>query len=386
MNTKNLNQIFDEYIKVFSIINNEEHAEYKKWQTAFQFPVLMKNALAKEGPEFVAGLEIVRKCTGTLIDDRMQSFKGMIQLSRKDPNTVKELFAELYTEDQGNLINRAHHIARFITRSNELIEQYFSDESLYLQNDQSAMAYLFFYDPDQYVMYEGSISRHFGDVIEYFEDWGAGIHLELTVYYAMCEQVVEELLKNPVIRFLDMSRFDGRLKMAPGELHPDSNKHILLYDIMHCMSLYHLDEGISYKKLTAKDRRALLAEREAAKPIIEAYQKAKAEADELDEIMEYILEHVGVGDEVRHVRFGRGIVEMISETTIEVTYPDAGKRTKLVLPVILANRIIHFENPDVEARIMVYEDILKRYEQIPKYLKYAEERLEPYRTFLGSSL
>ncbi len=384
MNITNLNQIFDEYIKQFSIINNDENKEYRKWQSAYQFPILMKNALKKEGAEFVAGLEIVRKCTEDLIDQKMESFKGMVQLSRKEPETVKMLFQNLYEEDQGNLEARSKRIAEFITMSNELLEQYYEDEGTYLQNDQSAMAYLFFMNPDDCFMYEGPLSRRFGDVIEYFEDWGEGIHMNLSLYYHMCEQVLEQLMENPVIRFLDMSRFDGRLAMAPGELHPDTKKHILLYDIMHTMSVYHMDQGISYKKISARDRRRMLQEIEDAKPIINQYKKAKADADELNEIMEYVLDSVKSGDGVRHSRFGSGKIEEISKSSILIYYPEAEKRTKLVLPVILANRVVHFENPDVEARLMVYEDVLKRYEQIPRTLKYAEEKLEPYRKYMSS--
>ncbi len=384
MNQKNLNQIFDEYIKQFSIINNETNAEYKKWQTAFQFPVLMKNALAKEGPEFVAGLEIARSAAGTLIDDRMQSMKGMVQLSRKLPNTVKELFLELYAGEHDTPAERSTRIASFIIKSNDLLEQYFPDENRYLQNDQSVMAYLFFNDPEHCFMYEGAASRHFGDVIEFFEDWGSGIHLNLAVYQEMCEAVLAELLENPVIRFLDQSRFDGRLKTTPGELHPDTNKHILLYDIMHCMNVYHMDENISFRRLSAKDRRQMLAEQEEAKPVIEEYLKAKEEADELRDIMEYILDHIQEGDRISHTRFGSGVICELTNTSITVKYDASEKQTKLVLPVVLANRTIHFENADVEARILVYEDILKRYDQIPRYFSYAEERVRPYRKFLSS--
>lgn len=62
MNTKNLHQIFANYIDRFEELNNPEHNETFKWWAAAQFHAVMADALKKSGKEFTNDLKtIVRR-------------------------------------------------------------------------------------------------------------------------------------------------------------------------------------------------------------------------------------------------------------------------------------------------------------------------------------
>ena len=83
MNTKNLKQIFANYIDRFEEMNDTEHDENFKWYAAFHFRRQMDEALQLNGKDFVLSLEKIRDVVKVLIDGRMHRLADWLQLPKR---------------------------------------------------------------------------------------------------------------------------------------------------------------------------------------------------------------------------------------------------------------------------------------------------------------
>ena len=90
MNTKNLHQIFANYIDRFEELNDPEHNETFKWWAAKQFRKQMDAAFKQSGDNFASALDHIKghkkeeRVVETIIDGRMQPFGGLVEISKKN--------------------------------------------------------------------------------------------------------------------------------------------------------------------------------------------------------------------------------------------------------------------------------------------------------------
>lgn len=154
MNTKNLHQIFANYIDRFEELNNPEHNETFKWWAAAQFHAVMADALKKSGEEFTDNLKTIvsKDVVGVIIDGRMQPFRGLVKIAEQNgcesADAVKQLFQNLFQDDGGDLEKREEKIAAFLENSEKLRLKYFPNYYSYKQTARSVAGYLFLYEPD----------------------------------------------------------------------------------------------------------------------------------------------------------------------------------------------------------------------------------------------
>lgn len=386
MNQSNLAQIFQHYIDRFEYINSDAHGEYYKWQVCHSFPKWMNRALAaKDDDAFVKALTEAKKCTENIIDSYTQPFGGLVEIAKKDPEkhsaqAVRQLFQDLYADDGGDLKVQAEKIAAFFRRSNELLDEYFPGSFLYKQNSHSVSSYLFLYDPDHHYMYKAVQSQRFADCVEFYDDWGSGDNIKLDVYYRMCDELVAAIKECPELLETDKSRFDGRLKLNGGKLHSDAEKHILAFDIIYCCSVYDLFDGIAYTKRNLKEKQLYLEKKTKADQLKQSFEKAKADAELLDEALTTFIEMVSIGDKISHSNYGEGTVTSVDRKYLVADY-GAGTK-KISLPVGIANGWIKLDNPNFEGKVSIYREILLRHEKIPGALDNAAKLLEPYEEYL----
>ena len=380
MNQNNLKQIFQHYIDRFEYVNGSDHIEYYKWQVCHEFPVLMKKALASDKEIFAKALNEVKKCTYNIIDSYTQPFHGLVEFSGKDPEAVRQLLLDLYADDGGDVNIRMQKIADFFKRSNELLEEHSPGSFLHKQNSHSVSALLFLNDPDHHFMYKATQSKRFADCVEFYDDWGTGDNIKLDTYHRMCNELVEEIKNCKELLDTDASRFDGRLKLSGGPLHPDTEKHILAFDLIYCCSVYDLFDGISYTKRNMKEKQLYLAEKKKAEGLKQSFEKAQEEMNVLEEALQCFVEMIHVGDAVKYMRTKEGTVKSIDEKYIVLELKD--KEVNLGLPICLANNIISSEIPGFSDMVAKYRDVLKRYNSIPSALDYAARALEPYEEYL----
>ena len=103
------------------------------------------------------------------------------------------MFKTLFADDGGDLAVRQKKIEQFIADANALTKRLHSENGMYMNDQRSAMGYLFLYDPDNHYLYKATEANDFASCIEFFDDWGPGTAFRLDVYYRMCDVLSDKV-------------------------------------------------------------------------------------------------------------------------------------------------------------------------------------------------
>ena len=382
MNSKNLQQIFHQYIDKFDYVNNLENQEYYKWQICKEFPMLMQNALTGDINHLDSALNEVRKCTKNIIDSYTQPMRGLVELARKDKERVLAILKNLYADDGGDIKIRMEKIADFIYCCDELLDKFFSGSYRFKQNAHSASALLFLNDPDHHYMFKANQCLEFADCIEFYDSWGSGDNIKLDVFHRMCDELVESIKECHELLATDASRFDGRLKLVGEQksLHQDTEKHILAFDIIYCCSTYKLYNSISYTKRNSKEKELYIANKLKAEQLLQEYETVSLENEKLKEALEFATKLFSTGDIIKHPKFGSGMVKAVEGRYLDVDFPE--KEIRISLPVVISNGLMISDKAGYSECIAKYRDILKNGDSISTKLELAEKELKPYLQYL----
>ena len=383
MNKNQMHQIFAHYIDNFELLNDKEHEEYYKWQICAQFKDLMDEALEADPEDFADALYKVKECSVNIIDSYTQPFYGLVEFARREPETVQQMFMDLYSDDGGDVHVQMELIKNFFDQCNELLEKYFPDSYLYKQNSHSVSSYLFLYDPDHHYMYKATQSQVMADCIEFYDDWGTGDNIKLDIYYRMCDEIIAEMKQCPELINTNKSRYDGNLNFKPGKLHEDTELHILLFDIIYCSHVYNLFDGITFARPKSKEKQLIIEQKNKAKTLLAAYDAAKAEADELEEAFSYIVSAIKEAGTVTHRVYGESEVLSVDSRYLKLKVLKTGEEKQLGLSVVIANGIVSVATDDFKEKREQYLPLIKKADSIPRALDYASRALEPYEEYLN---
>ncbi len=379
MNKDNLLQIFSHYIDKFDYINNAENHENYKWLVCRKFKKLMDEALSKEGVDFAPALYKAKAVTENIIDSYTQPFAGLVEFAKREPDTVKEMFLKLYSDDGGDIHVQEKLIEEFFNKSNELLDKYFPGSFRYKQNSHSVSAYLFLYAPDNHYMFKASQSSIFADCIEFYDDWGTGDNIKLDVYYRMCDWLVEQILSCKELLATDLSRFD--LPEAK-EMFEDKNKHLLAFDIIYCCSVYDLFDGIAFSRPNMKEKNLVLEKRNTALIKLENYNIASDNLVKLNEALKVVAELMQSGLKISHQKFGEGLLLNYTEGIVEVAFGGAVGVKKLGVYVIFSSGLAKLEDIDIETKLMQVIPYLKDKETKKIAVERAKKELEDFKEYL----
>ncbi len=220
----------------------------------------------------------------------------------------------------------------------------------------------------------------FADCVEFYDDWGTGDNIKLDVFYRMCDELVEAISHCPELLETDQSRYDGRLHLKRGELHPDTNKHILAFDLIFCCSVYDLFDGIPFTRRNMKEKQLYLAEKAKAEDLKASFDKAHSEMELLSEAYECFTDMISVGDRVIHKQYGEGIVDSVDEKYLVATYKKG--QVEIGLAIGISNGLFRFDATDFDEKVEKYRAVLKKYAEIPRRLDRAAEALVPYEEYI----
>ena len=378
MNKENLQQIFSHYLEKFEYINDKNsHYENYKWLICKKFRKLMDEALESESESFASALYKAKAVTANLIDSYTQPFAGLVEFAKYEPETVREMFLSLYSDDGGDIHIQEALIADFFDKSNELLEKYTPGSYRYKQNSHSVSAYLFLYDPDNHYMYKASQSCIFADCIQFYDDWGTGDNIKLDVYYRMCDWLVEQIFECRELLATDASRFE---LPESAEMFEDKKKHLLAFDIIYACSVYDLFDGISFDRPKMKEKNLIIERKLRAQRMLDNYQKALENHDKLNEALLCVEKTLLPGTLMVHKTSGTGKLVSYSNGIVEVSFQTESK--KLGLAVVLSMGLVKITDSNVEAEVMQYIPYLKDKDAIINALARAEKELEPYKEYL----
>jgi hypothetical protein len=339
----------------------------------------MDAALAASDTELPKFLRELHGFTENMIDSYTQPIIGLSEFARHEPDTVRQMFFDLYAQDGGDLAVRQEKVETFLRRSHRLRDQYFPGSYLYNDDFHSVTSYLALYDPDNNYIYKATQAQQFADCIAFWDDWGSGDRTKLAVYYRMCDQVVQEILKNEALVKTDASRFEA---CPVGSLYPDQKKHLLVFDLIYCCSYYGLYHGIAFERATSKEKKLYLERRQKAEKLAEQLSKAKEEEALLSEARAYLMTVMGEGSMVVSKAFGAGTILDNTGTVVNVQVASSGETKRFGLVMSVVNGLLLVEEPAYKEKIKQYVPILRRESSIEKAVREAQKALEPYIEYL----
>ncbi|MBQ7541607.1 MAG: hypothetical protein IJT44_04880 [Clostridia bacterium] len=382
MNGTHFNQIVAHYIEKFEYINNKDYREYYKWEIAGRFRAMMDAALSASDEDLPKALSAAKKLSENLIDNYTQPFGGLVEFSKREPETVRRMFSDLYAEDGGSVLEKQNKIRDFLQKSHTLRDRYYPESFLYNDDFHSVSGYIFLYDPDHNYLYKYDQAKRFADCIEFMEDWGSGENTRLDIYYRMCDEVVARIKASSELLQTDASRFDTRVFANADRFHPDTEKHILCFDLIYCSTVYGLFHGISFESIPAKERKLFTEKVQKAQELKAAYDRVIEQERTLTEVLDSIRQLLAPGLKVTHKTFGEGTVVGIEGLKkIIIEFKKSGTKTLGVIST-LCGGFFQTENEELNALVLQNKELLLSESKIPTRIKEAKRKLIPYMEYL----
>lgn len=374
MNKTRLNQLFTNYIEKFEYINNPDNNETYKWAVVEQYRELFD----LNAPDLSAMLYEVWKISENLIDSaNQQPFYALVTYAKKEPESVRKMFQDLFADDGGNLVGRQEKINDFIQSSEELKAKYAPGSWRYTNDQRSVMAYLFFHDPEDNYLYKSTQAHEFADCVDFLDDWGAGKNFKLDVYYRMCDELVAAMKDSPALLQTHMSRYEENAE----QLYEDPAYHVLAFDMIYSSQVYNLYDGIQYDHPKGAEKKLHRERMEKAAELKESYEQALADFECLKEIRAVILSHLQAGSNIIHKVYGAGTIVSMEGQSISVQFPAQTEPKKFMLLPSLGGGFLKLGTEEdllvqSNAKLLQMDGILER------RLKSAEAALEPYQQYL----
>ncbi len=209
---------------------------------------------------------------------------------------------------------------------------------------------------------------------------GSGDNIKLDVFYRMCDELVAEAKKNTELINTDESRFDERFRVKPEDLFADHEKHMLIFDIIYCCSVYDLFDGISFTRPKTKEKQLYAERKKKAQQLLEDYNNALSLAEQLSRGKDLFLDIFKSGSKLKHKNYGTGTVKEIDEKYIVINFPEQEK--KLGVSIAIVNGIITSEDERFISGYEHYASVLKREESITSRVGCTKNALIGYEDYL----
>ena len=343
--------------------------------------VQFKEAFDLDAPDFAAMLKKAKQVTYNIIDSYNQPFGGLVKIaeqSTEDAEAVRELFRALLKDDGGDLIVRQEKISAFLKGCDTLVEKYYPGSFLYKNDQRSAMAYLFFNDPDNHYLYKATEANYLSDCVGFYDDWGAMSAFKLDIYHRFCDELIAEIKATPELLKTNESRYENTTK----KLHADPNLHILLFDIIYCSHTYNLYSGLSFDKVTTAERKLYQENKAKAQEMLSAVQKAESDLVQLQEAQRYFNGLIASNAPVSHKAFGELEVVAAKGEYLSVRVKKNGETKNFVLLNAIANGFLKIAADDFEEKVAQYKAVMLRERDISSNLSSANKAFEPYKKYL----
>ena len=374
MNRKSLNQIFTAYINKFQYLNEAPQSEGYKWYSVRQF----QDIFDLDAPDFALMLKKAKQVTYNIIDSYNQPFGGLVKLAEKEPETVREMFRALLKDDGGDLAIRQEKITAFLRECDALVDKYYPGSFLYKNDQRSAMAYLFFNDPDHHYLYKATEATYLSDCVGFYDDWGAMSAFKLDIYHRFCDELIAEIKATPELVETNKSRFENTTKT----LHPDTELHILVFDIIYCAHTYNLYSGLSFEKVTTAERKLYQENKAKAQEMLAAVQKAEGNMVLLQDAQQYFNGLITSNIPVIHKAFGELEVISLKGEYLSVRIKKTGEAKTFVLLNSIANGFLKIAADDFDEKVAQYKTVMLRERDIPSSLASAQKAMQPYTKYL----
>lgn len=379
MNRVHFDQIIDNYAAQFAELNTGKKDEVYKWEIAAEFRPMMDAALAADDTDFPAKLAAVVLLTEQTIDNGVElAFHALADYARSEPQAVRNALHQLLTPDGGDLEARTQRFSELLGFCESMRAKYYPDSWRYRASIRLPMMITGFYDPDHYYMYKASQAQAYADCVEFYDDWGSGAKMDLRIYHRMCDELIEAIKSHP--QFSNIR--DDRVKFAKKPLHPDTELHILAFDVIFCSTVYNLFEGIHYSVRNAEEKRIHLEKMNEARNARANHAEALERMARLDYAEAFFVEKLSVGSAVTHKRFGIGTITGLSDKVIKAQFSGLNHPSTLVWRDCVKTGLLSFKTAENAAEYDELVTLLRQAEVIRKNAAIAEKKLAQYAEYL----
>ncbi len=369
-------------IQKFEMINNPHYDENYKWRIAYSFHDLME----PNHPDFPDRIREACKLSANLIDGGSRyCFSSLVKCCEIEPDAVRDLFRTLFANDGDDLDMRQRKIQQFIDDANTLIARLVSTNAMFMNDQRSAMGFLFLYDPDRHYLYKATEALDIASCIEFYDDWGPGTAFRLDVFYRMCDMLVTEIRNSPELLKTHESRFIARDGSCIEGMHPDNNYHILVFDIIYGAPefRYNFYQNISFPMITAKARKLQQERMEIAEARQAALFAAQEKAEKLAEAEAYFTSVITVGLHVKHKAFGTGQIISINDQYISVSFPQRNEIKSFVMLQSFTGGFLTADIPGLAEKGEMYRSVAAYSSNIKNALSRARREFDEYKEYLG---
>ena len=375
MNLKNLAKVFDNYIQKFEFINNAENNESYKWSAVLEY----QKAFDLDAEDFVAVLKKAKQASGNLIDSQVQPFGGLVVMAEKngEAETIREMFRNLYAEDNGDLDVIQKKIDSFLASCDALLDKHYPGSHLYANDQRTAMGYLWLYNPDKYFFCKTTQAQYLAKCIEFYDSWGTYANFSLPVFYRFCNVLLDAIKGNQ--QLLDTHR--SRFECAEKEMHPDTEYHILLVDIIFCSQIYGLYDGVTIQERSSSEIKLYLERKAKAADFLAKVQSAEETVSLLHEARAIFDGWLTAGATVRHKAWGEAIYKGTNKGYLSFYFPKIDD-TKTFMLSSFANGFLTIDTPEYREVMEKYHTAIAIDLRAYNNLESAKKALQPYEEYL----
>ena len=224
MNKQILNHYIDEYKLNFDRVNQEE---IYKWRAVKCY----QDNWNVDSPNFYEMLLSSLRMTKNLMDSGQYfPLRMLVQYAEHRPNEVRQLFRNLYNEEE-DLYER---IAGFQLGINEVHDKLFENKKSY-QDPRAVIVYLVLRYPERYFFYKFEMFKQFSEKLEIIYKPVKG-HIENIGHFNnICELIRHELSLDQELLKLHKNRITA-------DCYYDENLNILTQDFIYAVTI-HLDQN-----------------------------------------------------------------------------------------------------------------------------------------------
>ena len=215
MNTQKVRNIISLYKQHFNRIHK---GEIYKWEAVKCF----QDNWDIDAALFPEMLDRSLHLASNLLDSKLYYPKRMIlKNSERNPENVRQLFRDLYDEDQ-DLLTRITNFRKEITTINK---KNFQGKRNY-QDHRAILVYLSLRYPDRYYLYKSGMFRDFAVIVDYPYQPERGRNENISQYLSLCNLLREEILMDAELLQLHKTRLTDKH-------YNDSAFHILTQDVIY---------------------------------------------------------------------------------------------------------------------------------------------------------
>ena len=363
LNSENLNTILAQYIHDFAGLSQPD-GEGALWQAVDTFGAEW-DIEAVDFPAMFA--RAMQGAAAQLDTPAVQPVGGLKLLMMRDSEVelVRECFRWLYNDEDDDLKKRRGRAEMFADQITGRFRRCFPRMNKYTMTPANAVYFLNLWMPEENFFYTPAEAKAWADFIEYLVDFGNGASLDLTAYYAMCEELVAALADYPDL----IARHKERLRTNLGGIN--DQLHLLAYDIIHAAYQRGYYPKEFSRNATAKERAKAVKEKQTRAELCQQIAEKEQALQELQANPVQLPDLTGC--RIVHKMFGAGTVLPGEGQFMVIDFN--GTQKKFSYTASLSSGYLTTEDEAAMQRMRAYQTYGKTCDALQKELKTLKDEL-----------